>query len=107
MFKIDKEHSAYKNDYYFNTDDIISIKSNFLGTWSINLSYRDLSFVGEFEKSTNEIFDEYVKELEFIDVSENDLRKILAKKYKCKMSDITFNIDNDECKVSAIVRKEK
>ncbi len=109
MFKIDKEHSAYKNDYYFNTDDVITIKSNFLGSWSINLLYRDLSFVGEFEKPMSEILNEYIKELEIIDLYENDLRKILSKKYKCKMSDIIFSIDDedDEYKISVIIRKEK
>ena len=106
IFKINKEHCDYQHDYYFNIDDIITIKSNFLGNWSIYLFDRDLSFVGEFEKPTNEIFDEYVKEFEIIDVSEDDLRKILAKKYKCKMNDITFSIDDDN-KVSIIVKKEK
>ena len=107
MFKIDKEYSTYKNDYYFNIDDIITIKSNFLGSWSINLLDRDLSFVGEFEKPMSEILNEYIKELEIIDLYENDLRKILSKKYKCKMSDIAFDVDNDECKISVIIRKEK
>lgn len=110
--KVDKEHSTYKYDTYtFNVGDVVTIRCNFMVGWTIRiLDDRDLLFVGECEnKPMEEILNECVNEITVVNLSDDDLRKILAKKYKCKTDDIVFNISskNDILKVGVVIEKEE
>lgn len=110
--KVDKEHSTYKYDTYtFNVGDVVTIRCNFMVGWTIRiLDDRDLFFVGEGEnKPIEEILNECVNEIIVVNLSDDDLRTILAKKYKCKKDDIVFDISskNDILKVGVVIEKEE
>ena len=110
--KVDKEHSTYKYDIYtFNVGDVVTIRCNFMVGWTIRiLDDRDLLFVGEGKnKPMEEILNEYVNEITVVNLSDDDLRKILAKKYKCKTDDIVFDISNEDdiLKVGVVIEKEE
>lgn len=110
--KVDKEHSTYKYDTYtFNVGDVVTIRCNFMVGWTIRiLDDRDLLFVGESEnKPMEEILNECVDEITVVNLSDDDLRKILAKKYKCKTDDIVFDIasKDDILKVGVIIEHEE
>ena len=72
--------------------DVITINCNFMAIWTIRiLDDRDLLFVGDSKNEPMEkILNEYVAEIIAVNLSDDDLRKILAKKYKCKTDDIVF-----------------
>ena len=110
--KVDKEHSTYKYDTYtFNIGDVVTIRCNHMVGWTIRiLDDRDLLFVGECEnKPMEEILNECVNEITVVNLSDDDLRKILAKKYKCKTDDIVFDITSkdDVLKVGVVIEKEE
>ncbi len=110
--KVDKEHSTYKYDTYtFNVGDVVTIRCNFMFGWTIKiLDDRDLLFVTKGEnKPMEKILNECVNEIIVVNLSDDDLRKILAKKYKCKTDDIVFNISskNDILKVGVVIEKEE
>ena len=110
--KVDKEHSTYKYDTYaFNVGDIVTIRCNFMVGWTIRiLDDRDLLFVTDGKnKPMEEILNECVNEITVVNLSDDDLRKILAKNYKCKTDDIVFDISskNDIVKVGVVIEKEE
>ena len=110
--KVDKEHSTYKYDTYtFNVGDVVTIRYNYMVGWTIRiLDDRDLLFVGEGEnKPMEEILNECVNEITVVNLSDDDLRIILAKKYKCKTDDIVFDIssEDDILKVGVVIEKEE
>ena len=111
--KVDKEHSTYKYDTYtFNVGDVVRINCNFMVGWTIRtLDYKYLLFVvvDDKNKPTEEILNECVNEITVVNLSDDDLRKILAKKYKCKTDDIMFNVEdeNGRTKVRVVVEKEE
>ena len=110
--KVDKDHSTYKYDTYtFNVGDVVTINCNFMVDWTIKiLDDRDLLFVGDGEnKPMEEILNECVDEITVANLSDDDLRKILAEKYKCKTDDIVFDISSkdDILKVGVIIEKEE
>jgi len=109
--KVDKEHSTYKYDTYtFNVGDVVKINCNFMVGWTIRiLDDRDLLFVGEGEnKPMKEILNECVNEIIIVNLSDDDLRKLLAKKYKCKTDDIVFDVSNEDdiLKVGVVIEHE-
>ena len=111
-FKVDKEYSTYKYDTYtFNVGDVVAINCNFMVGWTIRiLDDRDLLLVGDGEnKPMEEIFNECVNEITVVNLSDDDLRKILAKKYKCKTDDIVFDVSikDDILKVGVVIEKEE
>lgn len=110
--KVDKEHSTYKYDIYtFNVGDVVTIRCNFMVGWTIRiLDDRDLLFVTKGEnKPMEEILNECVDEITVVNLSDDNLRTILAKKYKCKTDDIVFNISSkdDILKVGVVIEKEE
>lgn len=112
--KVDKDHSTYKYDTYaFNVGDVIRINCNFMAGWTIRiLDTRYLLFVVDDDnesKPMEEILNECVNEITVINLSDNDLRKILAKKYKCKTDDIVFDVssEDDILKVEVVIEKEE
>ena len=109
--KVDKDHSTYKYDTYtFNVGDVVTIRCNFMVGWTIKiLDNRDLLFVGDDEnKPMEEILNECVNEITVVNLSDDDLRKILAKKYKCKTDDIMFDIgdENGRTKIRVVIEHE-
>ena len=110
--KVDKDHSSYKYDTYtFNVGDVVTIRCNFMVGWIIRiLDDRDLLFVTDDEnKSMEKVLNECVNEIIVVDLSDDDLRKLLAKKYKCKTDDIVFDIssEDDILKVGVVIEKEE
>ena len=109
--KVDKDHSTYKYDTYtFNVGDVVTIRCNYMVGWTIRiLDDRDLFFVGDGEnKPMEEILNECVNEITVVNLSDDDLRKILAKKYKCKTDDIMFDIgdENGRTKIRVVIEHE-
>ena len=111
-FKVDIDNSTYKYDTYtFNVGDVVTINCNFMVGWTIKiLDDRDLLFVGDGEnKPMEEILNECVDEITVANLSDDDLRKILAEKYECKTDDIVFYIssEKDILKVGVVIEKEE
>ena len=110
--KVDKEHSTYKYDTYtFNMGDVVRINCNYMVGWTIRiLDDRDLLFVTDGKnKPMEEILNECVNEITVVNLSDDDLRTILAKKYKCKTDDIVFDVTSkdDILKVGVVIEKEE
>lgn len=111
--KVDKDHSTYKYDTYtFNIGDVVRINCNFMVGWTIRtLDDRYLLFVvvDDENKPMEEILNECVNEITVVNLSDNGLRKLLAKKYKCKTDDIVFDISSkdDILKVGVVIEKEE
>lgn len=111
--KVDKEHSTYKYDTYtFNVDDVVRINCNFMVGWTIRtLDDKYLLFVvvDDENKPMEEILNECVNEITVVKLSDDDLRKLLAKKYKCKTDDIVFDSSNEDdiLKVGVVIEKEE
>ena len=116
--KVDKVYSTYKYDTYtFNVGDVVTIDCNFIinynfmNCWTIRiLDDRDLFFVVNDEnKSMEKILNECVDGITVVNLTDDDLRKILAEKYKCKIDDIVFDITSKDniLKVGVIIEKEE
>ena len=76
--------------------------------WTIRiLDDRDLLFViVDKNKPMEEILNECVNEITVVNLSDDDLRKILAKKYKCKTDDIVFDISiKDDILKGVVIEK--
>lgn len=111
-FKVDKDYSDYKyNTYTFNVGDVLTIHYNYMVGWTIRiLDDRDLFFVGDGKNKPMEkiLNDDYVAEITVVNLSDDDLRKLLAEKYECKTDDIMFNtnIEDNIFKVGVVIEKE-
>lgn len=110
-FKVDKDHSTYKYDTYtFNVGDVVSINCDSMVGWTIRiLDDRDLLFVGDGEnKPIEEILNECVDEITVVNLTDDNLRKLLAEKYECKTDDIVFytSSEKDILKVGVVIEYE-